>query len=136
MSEPHVLENAAGGKVAEAGRIGRFLLAGGVNTGVSVLVYQAALFLVPHAVAYALAYLSGIGLAYALYSRYVFSAVLSVRRLVAFALFYSGSLIAGTLVNAAQIEWLGVPERLAVFITIAVMLPVNYLGSRRCLRAA
>jgi hypothetical protein len=33
------------------------------------------------------------------------------------------------------IETLGVAERLAIFITIAAMLPVNYFGSRWCLRA-
>ncbi len=120
----------------EPARIARFLVAGAVNTGLSVLVYQAALFVMPHLPAYVLGYIAGIVIAYVLYSRHVFGARLTTARFAAFAVFYSVSLTAGALLNAALIEWLGVMARLAIFVTIAVMLPVNYLGSRWCLRAA
>lgn len=113
----------------------RFLVAGAVNTGLSVLVYQAALFIVPHIPAYVLSYIVGIGVAYFLYSRHVFDAPLNAARFAAFVVFYMASLVAGTLLNAILIEEIGVLARLAIFITIAVMLPVNYLGSRWCLRA-
>ncbi len=116
-------------------RIMRFLVAGAVNTGLSVLVYQAALFVMPHTPAYVLAYIAGIIAAYVLYSRHVFDAPLNAARFAAFAVFYITSLVAGALLNAVLIDTLGVMARLAVFITIAVMLPVNYLGSRWCLRA-
>ncbi len=120
---------------SEAQRLLRFVLAGAVNSGLSVLVYQAALFVMPHAPAYVLAYLAGIVMAYVLYSRQVFDAPLGTARFAAFAVFYLLSLAVGTLLNAMLIEMLGVAARLAVFITIALMLPVNYLGSRFCLRA-
>lgn len=120
----------------ETRRIGRFIVAGAVNTGLSVLVYQAALFVLPHTPAYVMSYVAGIGIAYLLYSRHVFAAGFNVRRFGAFVLFYSVSLAAGAGLNAVLIETLGVAERLAIFITIAVMLPVNYFGSRCCLRAA
>lgn len=119
----------------ETRRIVRFIIAGAVNTGLSVLVYQAALFVLPHTPAYVISYVAGIVIAYLLYSRHVFAAAFSARRFGAFVLFYSISLVAGAGINAALIETLGVAERLAIFITIAVMLPVNYFGSRRCLRA-
>lgn len=113
----------------------RFVAAGGINAGLSVLVYQAALFVMPHVPAYVLAYAAGIVIAYVLYSRRVFDAPLGAARFAAFAVFYITSLVAGTLLNALLIEQLGMAERLAVFVTIAAMLPVNYLGSRFCLRA-
>lgn len=119
----------------ESARIVRFLIAGLLNTGLSVLVYQAALFVMPHVPAYVLAYVAGIVAAYLLYSRQVFDAPLTTTRFTKFALFYVASLAAGALLNAALIEGMGVMARLAIFITIAVMLPVNYLGSRWCLRA-
>jgi len=119
----------------ETRRIGRFIVAGAVNTGLSVLVYQAALFVLPHTPAYVMSYVAGIGFAYLLYSRHVFAAEFNVRRFGRFVLFYSVSLAAGAVLNAVLIETLGVAERLAIFITIAVMLPVNYFGSRWCLRA-
>jgi putative flippase GtrA len=65
----------------------------------------------------------------------VFDAPLNAARFAAFAVFYITSLVAGALLNAVLIDTLGVMARLAVFITITVMLPVNYLGSRWCLRA-
>lgn len=119
----------------ESGRILRFLIAGAVNTGLSLLVYQAALFVMPHTPAYVLSYIAGILVAYVLYSRHVFDAPRNAARLPVFALFYTASLVAGALLNAALIEQAGIAARLAIFITIAVMLPVNYLGSRWCLRA-
>ena len=119
----------------ESGRILRFLVAGAVNTGLSLLVYQAALFIVPHPAAYVLSYIAGILAAYFLYSRHVFDTPLTAARLPVFTLFYLASLAAGALLNAALIEQAGIAARLAIFITIAVMLPVNYLGSRWCLRA-
>jgi putative flippase GtrA len=120
----------------ESRQILRFVIAGAINAGLSVLVYQAALFVMPHGPAYVLAYLAGIAIAYVLYSKQVFDAPLGTGRFAAFAVFYVMSLAAGTLLNAALIEMIGVTERLAIFITIALMLPVNYLGSRFCLRAA
>lgn len=119
----------------ETRRIGRFIVAGAINTGLSVLVYQAALFVLPHTPAYVISYVAGIGIAYLLYSRHVFAATFNARRFGAFVLFYSVSLAGGAGLNAVLIETLGVAERLAIFITIAVMLPVNYFGSRWCLRA-
>jgi putative flippase GtrA len=120
----------------ESRQILRFVIAGTINAGLSVLVYQAALFVMPHGPAYVLAYLAGIAIAYVLYSKQVFDAPMGTKRFAAFAVFYVLSLAVGTLLNTALIEMIGVTERLAIFITIALMLPVNYLGSRFCLRAA
>jgi putative flippase GtrA len=134
MTEHGAAPLAAPAERRESGRIMRFLVAGAVNTGLSVLVYQAALFIVPHTPAYVLSYIVGILAAYFLYSRHVFDASINAARFTAFAVFYIASLVIGTLVNAALIEEIGVTARLAIFITIALMLPVNYLGSRWCLR--
>lgn len=120
----------------ESRQILRFVVAGAINAGLSVLVYQAALFVMPHGPAYVLAYLAGIAIAYVLYSRQVFDAPLGTKRFAAFAVFYMLSLTLGTALNSVLIEMFGITERLAIFITIALMLPVNYLGSRFCLRAA
>lgn len=120
----------------ESRQILRFVMAGAINAGLSVLVYQAALFVMPHGPAYVLAYLAGIAIAYVLYSRQVFDAPLGTTRFAAFAVFYVMSLAVGAVLNGVLIEVFGIIERLAIFITIALMLPVNYLGSRFCLRAA
>lgn len=130
-----VAESGAPAAPRESRRLLRFVAAGAVNTALSVLVYQAALFVMPHVLAYVLSYVAGIVIAYLLYSRRVFDVPLTASRFAAFALFYSASLAIGTVLNVALIEQLGWAERLAIFATIAVMLPINYLGSRHCLKA-
>ena len=112
----------------------RFLAAGVVNTLLSIAVYQAALFFTGHAVAYGIAYVGGILFAYFAYTRHVFNVAQSTKRFVAFALFYIVGGCVGTLVNAALIEHLGVHARIAIFVTVMVMVPFNYLGSLWCLR--
>ena len=87
-AEPH----AASPLRRESRQILRFVVAGAINTGLSVLVYQAALFVMPHAPSYVLAYLAGIAIAYVLYSRQVFDAPLGTTRFAAFTVFYLLSL--------------------------------------------
>ena len=118
----------------EAAQVLRFIAAGAANTLLSVIVYQLALFAVSYTVSYGIAYVTGLAFAWYVYARHVFRAPLSAARMVGFAAFYVASLIAGTWVNAGFIEWLGLQPRLAIFATVAVMLPVNYVGSKWCLR--
>lgn len=125
-----------GGKPGGAlvAQVMRFLAAGAVNTALSIAVYQAALFVTGHVVAYAIAYALGILFAYVAYARHVFDAPLSTKRFVVFALFYGASGCVGTLVNAGLIEYMALHPRLAIFVTVVIMLPLNYLGSKWCLR--
>ncbi len=116
--------------------VARFVAAGAVNTLFSIAVYQAALFVMNHAPAYVLAYAAGIVWAYFSYARHVFHATVSWRRFVVFALFYGMSGLAGTLLNNALIEHLGLHARIAIFVIAALMLPVNYFGSRWSMRLA
>ena len=118
----------------EAAQILRYLGAGAANTLLAVVVYQLALFVVGYTVSYTIGYLVGIVFGWYAYSRHVFRTSLSVTRLAAFAAFSVTSLVAGAALNAAIVEWLGLQPRLAIFATVAAMLPVNYLGSRWCLR--
>ena len=112
----------------------RFLLAGFANTALSILVYQAALFAFDYTVSYCIAYAAGIMFAYVAYARHVFEARMSAGRFALFTVFSVASLGAGAIVNAAFVERVGIAPRFAILATIAVMLPVNYLGSKWCLR--
>ncbi len=114
----------------------RFVIAGAINTLLSIMIYQAMLFVAGHVLAYGIAYIATIVTAYYLYSRHVFSATLSGRRFAAFAVFYVLSWAIGSVINAVLIEQLGWHVRLAIFVTVAVMLPINYAGSKWCTGAA
>ena len=112
----------------------RFGLSGAANTLISIVVYQAALLVTGHVPAYIVGYAAGIAVAYVLYARHVFQTGMSVASLVAFTIFYIAAGTAGGLINSWLIEGLGVHARLAIIGTIVLMLPVNYFGSRACLR--
>lgn len=116
-----------------ANRILRFVMVGGANTVLTIAMYQALLLVMGHVPAYAVSYLTGVAIGYWLYARHVFAATPSSRAFAAFALFYVASGILGGSINHALIEGVGVHARLAILITIAVMLPVNYFGSRACM---
>lgn len=111
-------------------RILRFLVVGAANTLLTIALYQLLLLAMGHVAAYGLSYVAGVAIGYGLYTRHVFAAQTSPRAFAGFALFYVCSGLVGGGLNTALIESLGVHARLAILITVAVILPVNYLGSR------
>ena len=111
----------------------RFGVAGALNTVASILIYQLALFAFGYTVSYCIAYVFGMVLAYYAYAKHVFRAPMSVGRLAGFVVFYAVSLLAGNVLNAAFVEMLGFSPRLAIFGTVAIMLPISYLGSKACM---
>ena len=117
-------------------RLLRFVAAGAANTLISIIFYQAALFFIGHLPAYVLAYAVGVAIAYFLYARHVFVAQTSARGFVVFAAFYSAAGLTGSLINTGLIDILGWHARIAIFVTVLLMLPMNYLGARWCLLGA
>ena len=111
-------------------RILRFLVVGAANTLLTIALYQLLLPAIGHVAAYGLSYIAGVAIGYRLYARHVFAAQTSPRAFAGFALLYVCAGLIGGGLNTVLIESLGVHARLAILITVAVMLPVNYLGSR------
>ena len=89
-----------------------------------------------HLPAYVLAYAIGVVIAYYLYARHVFNAQTSGRGFVMFAVFYSVAGLIGSGINTGLIDYAGLHARVAIFATVLLMLPVNYVGSRWCLLGA
>ena len=116
-----------------AARIAAFLVAGAASAALSLAVYQAMLLVAGHMAAYWIAYAAGIVFAFHAYARHVFGASLSGGRFAAFALFYAASGVAGAALNALLIDGLGWHARIAIFATIAALIPLNYYGSKWCL---
>lgn len=114
--------------------IAAFLAAGAANAALSLAVYQAALLMAGHVTAYWIAYAAGLVFAFYAYARHVFAAPLSGRRFIAFAVFYGVSGLIGAALNAALIDGLAWHPRLAIFATVAALIPLNYHGSKWCLR--
>lgn len=109
----------------------RFVLAGGLNTAVTYLLYLAFLPWIRYELAYVLAYVIGVGFSYLLNARFVFRQPLSLKAAIAFPLVYVIQLGAGSGLLKMLVDVLGVPVKLAPLIVVALMLPVTFLLSRR-----
>lgn len=113
----------------------RFSVAGGLNTLFSLAIYQIALLLVPHAVAYAICWVAGIIFLVMLYPGRVFGVTNSTwiqKSFVALlyvATFFSGLLLLNQLVShGIRPEW-------AIFIVLAFTTVINFFGMRGILKA-
>ena len=112
------------------GQILRFLLAGAANTLLTYLLYLLLLGHVGHRLAYALAYVAGIGLAYVLGRGFVFRRHDGWRSVLLTPLIYLLQFCIGLLFVELWITWLGLPAEFAPLLAIAATLPLTYVLSR------
>ena len=108
----------------------RYLIAGGVNTIVTYIVYLLLLTPVGYRIAYFLAFILGIGLSFLLLRRWVFS-----RPGKPFALLYVGlshvaQLVLGWLVIEFWVVWMQQSQRLAPLVAVGVSVPLMFLIQR------
>lgn len=112
----------------------RFLVAGAVNTLLTLLLYWGLLRFLSYAVAYTIAYVAGIGLAYWLNARFVFRVAASARTFAMFPLVYVVQYLLGLATLYAAVEWLGIPRAVAILVSIALTIPVTFVLSRTILK--
>ncbi len=112
----------------------RFLIAGGVNSLATYLLYLALLLAVPYAWAYSLSYGAGIILSFVLNSLFVFRVPLRWRRLLPYPSVYLVQYLLGLGVIYAGVELLGLDERLMPIAALAVTVPVSFVLTRWVLR--
>lgn len=116
-----------------AGEALRFLLAGGLNTLATLLLYWLLLGF-GYGVAYTISYVAGIALAYWLQGRFVFQARTRTRHALLFPLIYVIQYGVGMLVLWIWHDHFGLPEKYGVFASIATTLPLTFVLSRTLFR--
>jgi putative flippase GtrA len=114
---------------------GRFLLAGAANTVLTVVLFEGLRRVLPYLVAYSLAYVTGIVVSYLLGTAFVFSRRRTVRSAALFPLIYVAQYLLGVLLMWWLVERLAVDATMALFIVIAVSVPITFLLSRAVLIA-
>jgi putative flippase GtrA len=114
----------------------RFLISGGLNTGLTYALYLALNQLIPYQAAYLVAYATGIVISYLLNARFVFRVSVSFRGLLAFPLVYVVQFLvsASLLALFVELDWLS--ETIAPLAAIALTIPVTYAASKFVLRAS
>ena len=112
------------------GSVFRFLIAGAATTMVTLGLYVLLLNILPYALAYTVAFVIGILMAYLLNSTFVFRAATSARSFVLFPLIYLVQYLVGLAVVAIWVDLLRLPEEVAALAAVAVTLPITYALSR------
>lgn len=108
----------------------RFLIGGGLNTAITIVVYWSLLALMPFTAAYALAFALGIVTGYTINSTWVFKVHWSWKRLVAFPLVHAANFCIGIAVLWVAVRMFDVPQTVAPLLAIALTLPFNFLMTR------
>jgi putative flippase GtrA len=115
----------------------RFVAVGAANTLGTLLLYQLLLFVMPYAVAYALAWLAGLVFVNFAYPRFVYGKARStVRQTALNSGYYAASfgLSWGLLYVVTGV--LGVYPRLSILLVLAVTVPLNFLATRYIYRGS
>jgi putative flippase GtrA len=116
--------------VPAGGFLQRFLLSGAVNTAATYLLYLLLLNTLGHRWSYTAAFVSGIGLAYALNRLFVFKTHAGLRSLLAMPLIYLLQYALGLAIVEAWVTWQQWPRELAPLAAVAVTVPCTYVLSR------
>ena len=112
----------------------RFVVAGSINTVLTLAVYQLCLVFMSHEIAYGISWLLGIAFLVIVYPSKVFSHNnSSLTKKVFIALLYLITFILGL----RLLNWLvlsGIPAEFAIFIVLAFAMIINFFGMRMILR--
>jgi putative flippase GtrA len=104
----------------------RFILAGGLNTAVTFVLYVTLLAFLPHPVAYSVTFMVGVVLSYLLNRSFVFKSVGGVTTMLLFPMVYVVQYLVGLLVVLVWVDILGLPAELASIAAVIVTLPITY----------
>ena len=118
-----------------AGEFLRFLVMGGANTIVAYAIYLLLLHWMRYEIAYTIGYAVGIAMAYLLSSRFVFRQPFRRRSAARFPLVYVAQFLISFVLLRIAVEWLRVPEWLALGFAVVATIPVTFVLSRWIIRA-
>lgn len=112
----------------------RFLIAGGLNTLLTVFIYQLCLLFMRHEVAYGLSWFVGIAFLITFYPTRVFpdSNGTWIRKALISVLYILNFVISLWLLN--QVVLYGIPPQLAIIIALIYTTTINFFGMRTILR--
>lgn len=105
----------------------KFLLAGGINTGVTYAIYLLFLPALGYRLSYGIAYLTGIVISFFLNKNFVFREDRGLRSILLFPLVYVAQYCFNYAIIWVWVEALKLPTTLAPLVAVALAVPVTYL---------
>ena len=123
-----------GGLKERLKRWSRFLLGGGLNTGITYALYLLLNIKLEYQVAYAIAYVTGIVFRYVFNALIVFNEPLSIKGLLSFPVVYAVQYLLSALILGSLVEFGIAGETIAPLIAIALTIPVTYVLAKRVIQ--
>src|SRR4051812_1182574 len=108
----------------------RYVIAGGVNTAGTLVLYQIFRLFMSYTVAYVIEYCIGIVTAYYLQSRFVFRQPLHWKKAFKFPFVYIVQLAASTALLVVAVEVLHISDVIAPVLVICITVPLTFILSR------
>ena len=112
----------------------RFIVTGAVNTAATYALYLVLLPRAGYTLAYTLAYITGIVIAYLLNTRFVFRVHGTLASVALFPLVYVVQYALGIAALYLAVDRFDVPKRFALIASIVVTIPVTFVLSRLVLK--
>ena len=111
-------------------RLVRFLFCGCLNTGITYLIFLSLDCFLAYQVAYFIAYVSGIVIAYLLNSILVFNVELSLKKISLYPCIYIVQYIVSAIILGSLVEQNNIPELIAPVLVAVIVVPLTYLLNR------
>ncbi|AVT15476.1 GtrA family protein [Paracidovorax avenae] len=108
----------------------RFGIGGGMNTGLSYLIYLLSGLIFDYQIAFFLGYISGIVFSYWYNTRYVFRVPFKWSGFLAYPLVYIVQYALSALLLAGAIEYFGIEKSIAPLAIAAITVPLTYCLSK------
>ncbi|MEO0595298.1 MAG: GtrA family protein [Chloroflexota bacterium] len=108
----------------------RYILVGGLNTGITYLIYLLVLLFAQYIIAYTVSYVSGIVISYVLNSLLVFRQPLQWSKAIQYPVVYVVQFIIGSILITFFVEVLAIDPSLAALANVIVLLPISFILTR------
>ncbi len=112
----------------------KFVIAGGINTGITYLIYLFVLLFASYPVAFTVSYVAGIAIAYLLNSLFVFRVRLTLKKILRFPIVYLVQYGLNMGLLYLFIDLAGMAEEIAPLLAIAIVVPITFVMSRFVLK--
>ena len=109
----------------------RFIILGVINTTLTYFLYLIFLFLLPYVWAFSITYLCGLVFIYFLSSYWVFKKKIAVKSGMNFLIYHLAKYLVNILALWIFIDLIGLSEKIAPLIAIALLTPIFYLISKK-----
>lgn len=112
----------------------RFILGGGLNTGVTYIFYLVLNTILNYQLAYLVSYLIGIFFAYWVNSKFVFRVQMSWEKFLSYPLIYIVQYVLSAFSLNIFVEYFHLSEMVAPLLVVTLLVPVTYLMTKYVLK--